>query len=68
MHGSQAVVEEMLDSRVRFADIESYIEDIISIAEDDRSALWLLAWAETSQRDDREPVRGRFAQDAYGGG
>jgi hypothetical protein len=63
MHGSQALVEEMLDSRVRLAEIESYIEDIIGIAEDDRSALWLLAWVETSQRNGREPVCGRFAGD-----
>lgn len=53
----QVTVERMLDAQVCFADIESYIDDIAGITEDDRDALWLLAWSQTPRRRRQAEVR-----------
>jgi len=38
-------LEQMLEERAPFAHIEDYIDRRRDISEDDRSALWLYAWA-----------------------
>ena len=45
MSSAQAHLEQLLEKRVPFASVEDFIESCRGISEDDRSALWLYAWA-----------------------
>jgi hypothetical protein len=45
MSSAQAHVEQLLGNGVALPQIEAYIEGRRDISEDDRSALWLYAWA-----------------------
>jgi hypothetical protein len=56
MHRALTRVEQMLDARVRFADIETYIEDNAELRDDAKSALWLLAWVEIHPWERRRAV------------
>jgi hypothetical protein len=61
---AQANVEWMLDNQADFAEIENYIEELVALPEDLKSALWLYSWAVTRRRDRghsndlREPAHG----------
>lgn len=46
---AQRDVEAMLERGVPFEHIEGYIEGRRDLSGDQRSALWLLAWCETSE-------------------
>jgi len=47
MLSAQADVEQLLADQVSFPFIEDYIASRLDIGEDDRSALWLYAWAKS---------------------
>ena len=51
-----ACVEQMLDELVPLEDIEMYIETCVQLPEDTRSALWLVAWAQTNRHERRRAV------------
>jgi hypothetical protein len=48
---AQAQVERMVTGRVGFTEIENYIDDLVVLSDDMRSALWLFAWAETRRHE-----------------
>ena len=56
MHHELARVEQMLDARLSFAEIETYIEDNDELHEEAKAALWLLAWVEIDRRERRRAV------------
>ena len=56
MHRALARIERMLDARVRFAEIETYIEDNAELQDDAKSALWLFAWVEIDRHQRRRAV------------
>jgi hypothetical protein len=60
MHDAQRDVEGMLERNVPFEHIEAYIEGRKDLDDDRRSALWLLAWVETSRDERRQVVRSIF--------
>ena len=45
------VVEAMIASGHSFESIEVFIDDLIHVSEETRSALWLLAWTESSKEN-----------------
>jgi len=51
LFGAQAQVERLVTSRVGIAEIEDYIEGLVVVPADIRSALWLFAWAETRRQE-----------------
>jgi len=55
MWAARADVEQLFEKRVPFARVEDYIDRRRDISEDDRSALWLYAWARL-QHMQRRPV------------
>jgi hypothetical protein len=56
MHQELARVEQMLDARASFAEIETYIEENDELPDEAKSALWLLAWVEIDRRERRRAV------------
>jgi len=66
MHMSQERVEQMLDAGVSFEEIETFIEDRVHLPREAKSALWLLAWAETSRPQRRRAVSSLIAAQTAG--
>jgi hypothetical protein len=58
MDRAQTQLKRMLYASARFAEIEDYIEDNMDLSEEDRSALWLVAWAQTTRRQERRQAVG----------
>jgi hypothetical protein len=56
MHRELACVEQMLDEDVPLEDIEMYIETCVHLPDGVRSALWLVAWTQTSRYERRRAV------------
>jgi CelD/BcsL family acetyltransferase involved in cellulose biosynthesis len=54
---AQAQVEDMLEAGASFEGIEAYINGRRDLTREMRSALWLLAWAETTTQERRRVVR-----------
>lgn len=59
-----AYVEQMLNQLVPLEDIEMYIESC-QLPEDTRSALWLVAWTQTSRHERRHAVGQLIAGTAH---
>jgi hypothetical protein len=57
LFGAQAQVECMVESRVGLAEIEDYIEDLVGVPDDVKSALWLFAWAEIRRQERSRATR-----------
>jgi hypothetical protein len=41
----QGVVKGMMDAREPFGDVESFINEAAALDQDEKAALWLLAWS-----------------------
>jgi hypothetical protein len=63
---AQAKVEAMIRAGARFEQVESYIDGCRGLTREVRSALWLLAWAETTPGERRRVVRELVADSACG--
>lgn len=55
-------IERMLAADTAFEHVEAYIEARRDLSDDQRSALWLLAWCETSEDNRRTVVRSLLAE------
>lgn len=51
-------VEQLLDRRAAFVDIEGYIERRCDVGVDDRDALWLYVWSRSTTRASPSAVGG----------
>jgi hypothetical protein len=57
MDEAQHEIEQMVARRAPFTKIEVYIERRVDLTDEQRDALWLLAWSEQSLRTRRQVVR-----------
>ena len=54
---AQGKIEAMVYRAAPFEEIEEFIGSIPAIDDDERAALWLLAWAEQRQLEQRRVVK-----------
>lgn len=54
---TQDEVEKRMRQGARFDDVEDYIDDLEDLSDEQKSALWLLAWSYLGWRRQREIAR-----------